>query len=199
MGFFSSLFGTNHAQQTQQSPSNTHFEMTVTTSSRYVDISQKTPGMLSAIPVSAFDGYISPSGGFVNYGRFQVVGRNPATKRKNKRVYEVRNEDEARACAEASGLIGPFEVSILPSKPPSESQLLYAKSLMATIPDGACSHDVSAIISRITDNDEAPVSKKLARKAHIFGLKISRYSGSSSIRELARQLPPDKYMEFLSK
>ena len=160
---------------------------------------QKTSGTLPAIPISALDGYISPSGGFVNYGRFQVIGKNPATNRKNKRVYEVRNEDEARSHAESSGLVGPFEVSVLPSKPPSESQLSYAKSLGASIPDGACSHDVSAIISRITDNDESPVTEKLAHKAHIFGLKLSRYSGSKSINALASQLPPSEYLEFLSQ
>ena len=199
MGFFAKLFGSTQVKRPSKAPLDTHIQITTAFSSHYDNVVQKTSGTLPAIPISALDGYISPSGGFVNYGRFRVIGKNPATNRKNKRVYEVRNEDEARSHAESSGLVGPFEVSVLPSKPPSESQLSYAKSLGASIPDGACSHDVSAIISRITDNDESPVTEKLAHKAHIFGLKLSRYSGSKSINALASQLPPSEYLEFLSQ
>lgn len=164
---------------------------------RDVEVRQKTRGDLPAIPLDAWDGYTSPSGGFVNYGRFQVVGKNPATNRKNKRTYEVRDEEAARKCAEGSGLVGPFDVTVLPSLPPSEAQLSYVKDLGATVPNGACKADVSAIISRITDDDEAPVSENLARLAHAHGIKISRFSGKRVIMRLARDLPTSDYMKFV--
>ena len=85
-----------------------------------------------------------------------------------------------------------------PASPPSDAQISYAHSLGAEIPEGACSLDVSAIISRITDGDEAPVSERLAQKAHEYELKISRYSGRAVILRLARSLPTAQYFELVS-
>ena len=90
MGFFAKLFGSTQVKRPSKASLDTHVQITTTFSSHYDNVVQKTSGTLPAIPVSALDGYISPSGGFVNYGRFQVIGKNPATNRKNKRVYEVR-------------------------------------------------------------------------------------------------------------
>lgn len=198
MGLFSKLFSakpTNN-QQLNDSPC---IEISVETSSHYTQTKQKTKGLLPAIPLDAFDGYVSPSGGFVNYARFQVIGIKPETKRKNKRVYEVRNEEDACKCAESDGLTGPFDVTVLPSIPPSDRQLSYAKSLGASIPDGACSFDVSAIISRINDNDESPVSEKLARQAHKFGVNFSRYHGRAAIMSIANaNLSVIEYSNFIS-
>lgn len=186
MGLFSKLFNSNQSTKNQKfNTGNQCIEISVETSSHYTQSKQKTKGVLPAIPLDAFDGYVSPSGGFVNYARFQVVGVNPATKRKNKRVYEVRSKEIACQCAEKDGLTAPFEVSVLPSTPPSDRQLSYAKSLGANIPDGACAFDVSAIISRINDNDEAPVSENLARQAHKFGVNFSRYHGKVAIMSIA--------------
>lgn len=162
MSFLSKLFGSSKAPSTQHSTDNSiSIESSVTLTSRYVEVKQRTKGLLPSIPIAVLDGYISPSGGFVNYARFQVIGINPSTKRKNKRIYEVRFEEDARKCAENEGLIEPFEITVLPSVSPSERQLEYAKVLEACIPDGACSLDVSAIISRITDKDENPFQQNL--------------------------------------
>lgn len=203
MGFLSKLFGTFRTpqqQQQQQQTENITISITSEYSSRYVKICQKTKGLLPCISINAIDGYVSPSGGFVNFARFQVIGINPKTKRKNKRVYETRSEEEACNIAENEGLIGPFEVTILPSVEPSEHQLSYAKDLEAIIPDGACSSDVSAIISRITDNDEQAASEKLAHLAHSYGLKFSRYHGRTVIMRLARtQLSSTEYNNFISE
>ena len=166
MGFLAKLFGTKQTKLSQQASIVPTLEISTSFSSYYVAVRQKTPGALAATSVSAWDGYASPSGGYVNYGRFQVVGKNPITNRKNKRTYEARNEEEACKCAEAAGLLGPFEVSVLPALPPTDSQISYAKDLGATIPGDACKTDVSAIISRITDEDEEPASEHLARTAH---------------------------------
>ena len=199
MSFLSKLFGSSKAPSTQHSTDNSiSIESSVTLTSRYVEVKQRTKGLLPSIPIAVLDGYISPSGGFVNYARFQVIGINPSTKRKNKRIYEVRFEEDARKCAENEGLIEPFEITVLPSVPPSERQLEYAKVLEACIPDGACSLDVSAIISRITDNDEKPASAKLVRQAHIRGLKFSRYHGKAAIMSIAKaNLSVVEYGDFI--
>lgn len=199
MSFLSKLFGSSKAPSTQYSTDNSiSIESSVTLTSRYVEVKQRTKGLLPSIPIDVLDGYISPSGGFVNYARFQVIGINPSTKRKNKRIYEVRFEEDARKCAENEGLIEPFEITVLPSVPPSERQLEYAKVLEACIPDGACSLDVSAIISRITDKDEKPVSTKLACHAQKYGLKFSRYHGRTAILNIAESsLSAIEYSNFV--
>lgn len=173
------------------------FTVTAVVSSSYVDIYQKTRGQLSAIPLESWDGYISPSGGFINYGCFDIKGRNKETNRKSSRYIEARTEEEACKLAEEKGLIGPYTVLVCPVSPPSDSQISYAHSLGAIIPDGASSRDVSAIISRITDEDEGSVSPKLAHVAHMHGLKISRYSGSKEILRLALRLPSAAYHDFI--
>lgn len=199
MGFLSKLFGASKAPTNQQSTNGgISIQSSVTLTSRYVEVRQKTKGLLPAISLDVLDGYISPSGGFVNYARFQVIGINPSTNRKNKRVYEVRIEEDARKCAESEGLVEPFEITVLPSVPPSERQLEYAKVLEACIPDGACSLDVSAIISRITDNDENPVSNKVACQAQKYGLKFSRYHGRAAILKIAEaSLSVIEYSNFV--
>lgn len=195
MGFFSKLLGKKQAKP--QAPMIGGLEISTSFSSHYVEVRQKTPGVLQPAPLDAWDGYVSPSGGFVNYGVFQIIGKNPETKRKNKRTYRVRDKDAACKMAEENGLVGPFEVVVLPADPPTDSQLSYAKSLGATIPDGACKTDVSAIISRITDNDEAPATEKLARAAFQKGINISRYHGRTAIMSIAKSLPPVDYADFL--
>lgn len=199
MGLLSKLFGTSKPPANQQSTnSDISIQSSVSLTSHYVEVRQKTKGLLPAISLDVLDGYISPSGGFVNYARFQVIGINPSTNRKNKRVYEVRIEEDARKCAESEGLIEPFEITVLPSVPPSERQLEYAKVLEACIPDGACSLDVSAIISRITDNDEKPVSNKVAFQAQKYGLKFSRYHGRAAILKIAEaSLSVMEYSNFV--
>lgn len=199
MGLFSKLFGTSQNSNAQPSNSNSaSVGVSVETRTYYVEIRQQTKGLLPSISVDALGGYVSPSGGFVNFARFQVIGTNPATKRKNKRVYEVRTEEDACKCAEKDGLTGPFEISVLPSTSPSERQISFAKTLEAVLPDGACALDVSAIISRITDRDEKPVSPKIARQAHIMGLKFSRYHGKTAIMDIAKaNLSVREYSDFI--
>lgn len=169
-----------------------------TFSSRYVEVRQKTPGILPAVSRDAWAGYVSPSGGYINYGTFQVRGVNPDTRRKNKRVYQVASEADAIKCAENDGLVEPFEITALPSEPPSERQLTYAESLGAILPPNACRVDVSAIISRITDGDEAPLHEQIARQAHIYGLQYSLYFGEKRMKELAQYaLSASDYEEFV--
>lgn len=172
------------------------FQITHNLSSHYVEIRQKTPGELLPFSVDAWAGYVSPSGGFVNYARYQITGINPKTNRKNTRTVEEFGEKYVIRRAELYGLVAPFKICILPSLPPSERQLSYAHDLGITIPEGACKVDVSALISRVTDDDEAPADENIASQAHIYGVKFSRYHGKKAILELAKSLPADDYRDF---
>lgn len=134
-----------------------------------VEVKQRTPGEL---PLAYVGGYVSPSGGFVNYARFRVVGVNPETGRRNTRRFEARNEDAARAAAVSDGLAEPLEIEVEPMDEPSERQVAYALDLEATLPEGACKEDVSAIISRITDEDEDAPDPGLSLWAHESGVRF---------------------------
>lgn len=142
------------------------------------EVRQRTPGELRLADVG---GYVSPSGGFVNYGRFRVSGVNASTGRKNTKRYEVRDEAAARAAAVADGLSEPLDVVVEPSVEPSDRQVDYALELEAMLPEGVCKEDVSAIISRITDGDEDAPDPGLSRWAHDCGVKFSRFVGHDAI------------------
>lgn len=143
-----------------------------------VEVKQQTRGEL---PLADIGGYVSPSGGFVNYGRFCVAGTNSSTGRKNTKRYEVQTEDDARAAAAADGLVDPLTVQVEQQIPPTDRQMDYALELEAMIPDGVCKDDVSAIISRITDEDEEAPDPGLSRYAHACGVKFSRFVGAKAL------------------
>ena len=143
-----------------------------------VEMKQRTPGEL---PLAYVGGYVSPSGGFVNYARFRVVGVNPETGRRNTRRFEARNEEAARAAAVSDGLADPLEIVVEPMDEPSERQVAYALDLEATLPEGACKEDVSAIISRITDEDEDAPDPGLSLWAHESGVRFSRFIGARAL------------------
>lgn len=143
-----------------------------------VEVVQRTPGEL---PLADVGGYVSPSGGFVNFGRFKVAGTNATTGRRNTKRYEVQTEGEARAAAAADGLVEPMVVEAEPNEGPTEQQMAYALDLKAAIPAGACKADVSAIISRITDEDEAAPDPGLSQWAHDCGVRFSRFVGHDAL------------------
>lgn len=190
MGLFTRLFNNSQSVRIDFSFSQTSY---------YVEDKQKTRGILPAISPEALNGYHSPSGGFVSYGRFQVIGINPTTKRKNKRIYETKDRFSACTCAANDGLVEPYDISVLPSVPPTDRQLAYAKSLNACIPNEACFLDVSAIISRITEDKEELDSEKIAKQAFVYNIKFSRYHSKSAIMDIAkRSLSASDYKEFKS-
>jgi len=163
----------------------------------YDETKQKTFGILPSISLEACDGYISPSGGFINYTIFQVTGKNPNTKRKNKRVIEAKTQEDACKKAAEKGLVEPFEVKVLPAPEPTERQIEYAQDLCAPIPKGACQYDVSAIISRIIDDCEEPVSEQFAKLANQYGIMFSRFESRNSIMKKAIGLPSQQYIELV--
>ena len=87
-------------------------------------------------------------------------------------------------------------IELLPNDPPTEAQLAYARDMGAVIPNGACAHDVSAIISRIYKEDEAAVEGSLAECAVKHGLLLSRYTGTKMILELVGYLSPQEQKRF---
>lgn len=81
----------------------------------------------------------------------------------------------------ADGLVDPLTVQVEQQIPPTDRQMDYALELEAMIPDGVCKDDVSAIISRITDEDEETPDPGLSRYAHACGVKFSRFVGAKAL------------------
>ena len=116
------------------------FTIATSSSSRYSDDPPPPKhGSLSIIPVSAFDGYVSPSGGLISYGCFDIRGRNLSTRRKVRRYFEAQTEELACQLAESGGMTGPFEVTVRPSRPAESwqlSELRIYNTIVGPIPDG---------------------------------------------------------------
>ncbi len=129
--------------------------------------------------------YKSPSGGYMNYAIFSVVGTNPKTKRKNKRKYECKTSNEAMALA-AADLINIESVEAIPFEPPTERQCAACKKHGRIIPPGACSIDVSFLMTRdIEQQKPAPMS--LIRLADSQGLKFSYLAGEESLQNIINE------------
>lgn len=156
-------------------------------------------GHIPQIPDSVLGCYKSPSGGYINYATFQVSGLYPQTKRRRKRTYSALDEAGAIQQARADGLTDPFDITIIPSDAPSESQLNYAKNLGAYIPEDACKADVTSILCRLLDDgDMTPVKSDFASYAFKHGIQFSRYSGTAQIFRCAKRcLPSDAYRSFV--
>lgn len=73
--------------------------------------------------------------------------------------------------AAADGLVDPL----------TDRQMDYALEFEVMIPDGVCKDDVSAIISRIADEDEEAPDPGLSRYAHACGVKFSRFVGAKAL------------------
>ena len=153
-----------------------------------------------ALTLVDLDGYVSPSGGFVNWALYEVIGKNLTTNRKNKRRYEAKSEPDAIKQAEADGLAGPFDIVALKHEDPTERQIQYLQSWGVSVPEGVNKFDISAILSRLEDEAEVISEKKIyknvteervrllpgptsdfARFADGMGVKFSRYIGKSAL------------------
>ena len=78
---------------------------------------------------------------------FEVIGKGRESGRTRRRVYRATDEVDARAQAEADGMI-PQTVKRTEGKgpPPSERQIKFAQDLRMEIPAGATAEDVSDLI-----------------------------------------------------
>ena len=129
--------------------------------------------------------YKSPSGGYMNYAVFSVTGTNPKTNRKNKRKYECKTSNEAMALA-AADLINIESVEAIPFEPPTERQCAACKEHGRIIPPGACSIDVSFLMTRDIEHQK-PAPKELIRSADSMGLKFSYLTGEETLRNLINE------------
>ena len=146
------------------------------------EIKQRTEGMMQPFPAEWIGGFKSESGGYVNYNKYQLHGINPKTGRKNKFECNAFSEEDAIALAkEKKGLVEPFEVSIIPHDPPTESQIAYADDLEILRPDDCCKEDMSALISRVMQDDEKPASESMVKLAKSRKLMFSRFIGERAL------------------
>lgn len=149
------------------------------------------------IPVE-LDGYVSPSGGYLNYAIFKVAGINPKTGRKNTRTYQARDAAGAVQQAVADGFGNPQAAEIVLHDPPTEKQIDYLHSYGVPVPKSACKGDISAMLNRLKYDGYPQVAKQekidettikmwiipkvavnneLAIFAHKMGFRFSKFIG----------------------
>ena len=111
----------------------------------------------------------------MNYKKYIVKGLNPETNRKNTVKIDVPNSRDVRMEVLKLGkIIEPFEIEQVPFAEPTKEQINYAGELKLKIPDGACSEEVSDIISRkVNDYKKAP--KELMQFAESRGVCHSQH------------------------
>ncbi len=102
------------------------------------------------------DGYTSPSGGYSNTARFEIVGTNPKTGRKNKREVTAPTKADAIIKAEKEFNFTNIEAVCIPFDKPTESQLELARKIHVFIPQDADKDDVACILSRMLDGNRSP-------------------------------------------
>ncbi len=145
---------------------------------------QKSSSPLQPFPIEWINGYTSPSGGYVNFSRYEVRGLNSKTNRKNRFICEAISEEEAIKIAQCKkSLSSPFEVSIIPHLKPPDYQLSYAEELGITVPDDACYYDVRALIARVRNHDEGIPDKQTVIDACNNNLMFSRFAGKQELQE----------------
>ena len=141
--------------------------------------------------------YVSPSGGFCNYGEFSGRGINPETGRSNQiKKVSARTLEEAVSKAEKESGFHHIELSAVPMDPPTERQIAYAKELSIKIPEGACKEDVMCLISRVADSpSDVPspgCSQALASYLEKSGICFSAYISQPMALSWAVNMLPDR-------
>ena len=114
------------------------------------------PNQIVLSKIQFKDGYISPSGGFSNTARFEIVGTNPKTGRKNKREVSAPTEQDAIIKVEKEFGFTDIETVCIPFDKPTEPQLELANKIHVFIPEGATKNDVSVILGRMLDGNKDP-------------------------------------------
>lgn len=122
--------------------------------------------------------YPSPLRGWTNLGTYEVHGINQRTKRSNKRIYSALTEIHAKEKASSEGLIAPFQVKEIASRPMSELQLKLLKKMKYTGSYEALSLvDAGAIISYVFDGDDRLITEEEWETACDAGYEISALTG----------------------
>ena len=77
--------------------------------------------------------------------RYEVVGIGKHTGRQRVKIYDVANEDAAIVAASADGtIVDMSNLRVLPEKPPTNSEIEYAKGYGIKIPKGMSGKELSA-------------------------------------------------------
>lgn len=124
------------------------------------------------------DGFESPSGGYLNYNRYQVKGVNPKTGRKNTKRVDGFSEEDAINFAKSEGLIEPFEVSTIQHEAPDPD---YFKSVQndfeIRLPDDMSDRDLYHLTNRLYEDDTETPTKDFAKFATDNKIMFSRFIG----------------------
>lgn len=123
-------------------------------------------------------GFESPSGGYLNYNRYQVKGINPKTGRKNTKRVDGFSENDAINFAKNEGLTEPFEVSIIQHEAPDPD---YFKSVQKDfeirLPDDMSNRDLYHLTNRLYEDDTVTPTKDFAKFATDNKIMFSRFIG----------------------
>lgn len=123
--------------------------------------------------------------GWTNLGKYEVHGTNPKTKRSNKRIYSALTETQAEAKAASEGLVAPFQVKEIPSRPMSEPQCQLLKKMKYS---GSYTDlslvDAGAIISYVFDGDRRLITAEEWASACEAGYEISALSGPTMYHKI---------------
>ena len=137
-------------------------------------------------------GYVSPSGGYLNWATFEVVGINQETKRNNKRKYIAQDEADALIQAQNDGLLDPEIKAAIPHDKPHDWWI--ERTADWKVPADVCKQDLQAILSRQgihgkQDFEESP-TEEFAIFAHKMGLRFSRFVGVEALHaQVVHELP----------
>ncbi len=110
--------------------------------------------------------------------KFKISGRDKDNCKK-KYVFNTFNESEARRLAETYGMVVEA-TKLLPSEPPTENQLNYAKNLRIEIPPNATKDDVSDLISLTVEKDK-PSTERHRAFARGYMVEVTEHIGKRAL------------------
>jgi len=110
---------------------------------------------------------------------FKVTGIGIETGRKRTRTYTAYNEDRARQMALADGT-ETKEIELVPSQPPTERQLEFARDVGINVPAEATIDEVSDLLSRYQDRDK-PATERHRSFADYYEVEVTKYIGKKKL------------------
>lgn len=114
---------------------------------------------------------------------YKVKATFSETNEKKEFFFNAKSDAEIIELLKNSGFIEPFVIKEVNLGKPTPKQIEYASSLNIQIPLEATKVDLSALISKKTDNDDNP-NDDLLEYATEKGLTFSRYIGTKALYEL---------------
>ena len=144
-------------------------------------------------------GYVSESGGYINYSIYKVRGTNKATNRKNTRPYTAKDKDAAIKLAEADGLLPPFETTVVPYQKDESKDAYFIQQINScgyVPPADAVTDDLRDILNRIRYSDDV-VSEKVVNG--VFVERVRPIPGPSEEFAMYADSIGIKFSKFISR